>query len=136
MRTAETLTPAFIPSQLIEAIEAAKIAAHRADKSPAGGAHEPGTTHIDWDGGTCNFDSPFVDLSEYPKKKISGFLSQISEKTGVKLDPVYNQRFYKGCYFVRIRLNGQAMNRTRMAEAAADAITSAGMKGSVYYHAD
>lgn len=115
--------------QLIEAILAANEAAKQVDQSPRGGSYVPGSSHVEWDGGTCNFDAPVVNFKGYSKAEIP---SQINEIRVSKMD----YGFWKGWYRVSVDLNGQGANRTRMAEAASRKLTEAGLEASVYYQMD
>jgi hypothetical protein len=78
------------------------------------------------DGGSCNFDTPMVELKLTKKERaaVADFLTPIG------------MRGYKNCYFVEVPLYGQGNRRTRMAEAAAEALRKEGYKASVYYQLD
>lgn len=78
------------------------------------------------DGGSCNFDTPIVELTLTKKERVAvaEFLTPIGT------------RGYKNCYFVEVPLYGQGNRRTRMAEAAAEALRKEGYKASVYYQLD
>lgn len=82
------------------------------------------------DGGACNFDMVTLKI-KIPKK----FIQYIS----VKLEKMYAcdwGRLWKGYYLVDIPLSGQGSRRTRMAEAACQALKDAGYDARVYYQCD
>ena len=82
------------------------------------------------DGGTCNFDEVTLKI-KIPKK----FIQYIS----VKLEKMLTRdwgRLWKGYYLVDIPLSGQGNRRTRMAEAACQALKAAGYDAQVYYQCD
>lgn len=82
------------------------------------------------DGGTCNFD--MVALKIKIPKKLTQYIS-------VKLEKMLARnwgRLWKGYYLVDIPLSGQGCRRTRMAEAACQALKDAGYDAQVYYQCD
>lgn len=82
------------------------------------------------DSGTCNFDSVVIKIT-IPAK--------LAAQAWVKLDKMLVSdygRMWKGCYMVNIPLSGQANRRTRMAEAARDALVEAGYDAFMYYQMD
>lgn len=82
------------------------------------------------DGGTCNFDMVTLKI-KIPKK----FIQYIY----VKLEKMYARdwgRLWRGYYLVDIPLSGQGYRRTRMAEAACQALKDAGYDARVYYQCD
>lgn len=82
------------------------------------------------DGGTCNFDSVTIKIS-IPAK--------LAAQAWVKLEKMLVAdygRFWRGCYMVDIPLYGQANRRTRMAEAACDALRQSGYNAIMYYQCD
>ena len=78
------------------------------------------------DGGSCNFDTPFIQikLTRKERAELSDFLTPIGE------------RAYKDCYYVEVDLYGQGNRRTTMARAAARSLKSAGYEASVRYLVD
>lgn len=80
--------------------------------------------------GTCNFDSVTLKIS-IPAKFIT--------ETWVRLEKMlirdYGRR-WRGYYMVDIPLYGQAERRTRMAEAACNALRSAGYNAIMFYQCD
>lgn len=82
------------------------------------------------DGGTCNFDTPVINL---------GKLRKADRKRLAMLDwnvePV-ESTVWKGWYYVFVTLDGQAACRTRMAQAAVKSLTESGWDAVVYYQAD
>lgn len=82
------------------------------------------------DGGTCNFDSVTLRIS---------IPAELAAETWVKLEKMLARdwgRSWKGYYMVDIPLSGQGARRTRMAEAARDALKSAGYNAAVFYQCD
>ena len=82
------------------------------------------------DGGTCNLD--MVTLKIKIPKKLTQYIS-------VKLEKMLARdwgRLWKGYYLVDIPLSGQGNRRTRMAEAACQALKDAGYDAQVYYQCD
>ena len=82
------------------------------------------------DGGTCNLD--MVTLKIKIPKKLIQYIS-------VKLEKMLARdwgRLWKGYYLVDIPLSGQGSRRTRMAEAACQALKDAGYDAQVYYQCD
>lgn len=82
------------------------------------------------DGGTCNLDMVTLKI-KIPKK----FIQYIS----VKLEKMYARdwgRLWVGYYVVDIPLFGQGNRRTRMAEAACQALKDAGYDAMMYYQCD
>lgn len=80
------------------------------------------------DGGTCNFDTPIVNLGKGVNKK------KLAEMDW-RIEPV-SERGNGGWYFVFIDLRGQANRRTKMAEAAAKSLQESGWEASVWYQMD
>lgn len=78
------------------------------------------------DGGSCNFDSPIINikLTRKERETLEMFLTPVGEKG------------YKNCYFVEIDLCGQGARRTKMAEVASQSLRNAGYNASVYYQLD
>lgn len=78
------------------------------------------------DGGSCNFDTPMVELKLTKKEReaVAEFLTPVGE------------RGYKNWYFVEVSLCGQGNRRTKMAEVAAKTLAEAGYNASVYYQLD
>ena len=82
------------------------------------------------DGGTCNFDSVTLKIS-IPAK--------LAAQAGVKLEKMLVRdwgRLWRGYYMVDIPLSGQGSRRTRMAEAACNALKSAGYDAQMFYQCD
>ena len=82
------------------------------------------------DGGTCNLDCVTLKIS-MPKK--------IAAAAWVRLDKMLVSdwgRLWRGYYLVDIPLSGQGNRRTRMAEAARDALKAKGYDAAVYYQCD
>lgn len=82
------------------------------------------------DGGSCNFDSVTLKIS-IPAK--------LAAQTWVKLEKMLARDwggFWRGHYMVAIPLSGQGNRRTRMAEAARDALKSAGYNAVMFYQCD
>lgn len=80
------------------------------------------------DDGTCNFDQPMIDLPE-------GVLKSELKENGVPVE-YCDYGFYKGSYFVKVPLYGQAGKRTKMAEAAAKSLQKDGFNSFVWYCMD
>lgn len=78
------------------------------------------------DGGSCNFDSPIINikLTRKERESLKDFLMPVGLKG------------YKDWYFVMIVIWGQGNRRTAMAEAAAKYMKDAGYNASVYYEMD
>lgn len=82
------------------------------------------------DGGTCNFDSVTLKIS-IPAK--------LAAQAWVKLEKMLVRdwgRLWRGYYMVDIPLSGQGSRRTRMAEAACNALKSAGYDAQMFYQCD
>lgn len=79
------------------------------------------------DGGTCNFDQPIIKLNWHItlKQKAENYLAQ-----------KISSGFWRGYYFMRFNLKGQAACRTRMAEAAYKSLKADGYDVAMYYQAD
>jgi hypothetical protein len=107
---------------LIFAIRFAEIEAKKEFK--------PDVSLIEQDGGTCNFDQPVIDLTEFKKSEIE--LLEDAKVINGKL----SGNFWKGCYFLNISLPGQANLRTRAAEKAKEIIAESGFNVRMYYQAD
>lgn len=88
--------------------------------------------NINDDGGTCNFDQPVIDLSGWKRSEVTALISQANGMMGEKI----SGKHWKGCYFMDFTLDGQAKNRTRMAEAAYNYMKEAGLPVRMYYQAD
>jgi hypothetical protein len=84
------------------------------------------------DGGTCNLDAPTINLSGWSKADIQELNKQSGGLVGEKL----SSRFWKGSYWLNIPLYGQGDQRTRMAKAAVDYLTSVNVPASVFYQMD
>lgn len=78
------------------------------------------------DGGTCNFDTPMINIKA-TKKQISQLDYKLNKCTW---------GLWKGWYFVEIPLSGQGNRRTRMAEAIARSLKNSGYETGVYYQVD
>jgi len=78
------------------------------------------------DGGTCNFDTPMINIKA-TKKQISQLEYRLEKCTW---------GLWKGWYFVEIPLSGQGNRRTRMAEAIARSLKNSGYETGVYYQVD
>jgi hypothetical protein len=109
-----TLTPR--QAALAAALAAAKQAALRV---------QPGD-----DNGSANFDSPFLYATPSTR---AATVRKAAEAVGVEVSR-YNSRWWKG-WAVDVT-DGQGAMRTRMAEAAAQALRGAGEYASVYYQVD
>lgn len=82
------------------------------------------------DGGTCNMDSVTLKIS-IPAK--------LAAQAWVKLEKMLASdygRLWRGYYMVDIPLSGQGNRRTRMAEAACNALESAGYNAMMFYQCD
>lgn len=82
------------------------------------------------DGGTCNLDMVTIKI-KIPKK--------LTQCISVKLEKMYARdwgRLWRGYYVVDIPLFGQGNRRTRMAEAACQALKDAGYDAMMYYQCD
>lgn len=82
------------------------------------------------DGGTCNFDSVTLKIS-IPAK--------LAAQAWVKLEKMLVRNWgqlWRGYYMVDIPLSGQGSRRTRMAEAACNALKSAGYDAQMFYQCD
>lgn len=82
------------------------------------------------DGGSCNFDSVTLKIN-IPAK--------LAAQAWVKLEKMLARdwgRLWRGHYMVGIPLSGQGNRRTRMAEAACNALKSAGYDAQMFYQCD
>lgn len=104
-----------------EAIKKAQISANEADK---------GSDLIN-DGGTCNFDSVMIDFKGIRETTIQ----KIAKMSGIQISGKYSG-WWRGCCYISFNLNGQAANRTRMAEAAYKSLKADGIPVRMYYQAD
>ncbi len=105
--------------QLVTAFRAAIIAANRADLDKS-------------DGGTCNFDNAFLNISTRYKNRVYG----AAMKAGLT---VREARWGgRSGFFVDVRNcgNGQAANRTRVAEAIAKTLEANGIDAGMFYQMD
>lgn len=84
------------------------------------------------DGGTCNFDTPVIDFAGWKEKNIM----RLQEVSGISIGDKLTSRMWKGCRLIYTNLDGQGMNRTRMAEAAADHMKAEGLPAMMYYQMD
>lgn len=78
------------------------------------------------DGGTCNFDTPIINIKA-TQKQVASLDFKLSKCTW---------GLYKGWWFVDLPLYGQGNRRTRMAEAIAKSLNESGFNASVYYQVD
>lgn len=83
----------------------------------------------DDDGGSANLDSPFLYFSGLRADAVR----LAAEAAGVSVSR-HRTRWWNG-WFVHVA-EGQGANRTRMAEAAVDALRVAGEEAAVYYQTD
>jgi hypothetical protein len=84
------------------------------------------------DGGTCNFDTPVIDLSGWKAKQVDVLRAKAPGFIATKL----TGKFWKGCYFMEFDLHGQANRRSAMAEAAYKHMKEKGMPVRMYYQCD
>lgn len=86
------------------------------------------------DGGTCNFDTPMIELKGWTPEEIQA----VKFISGIEIGEAYNSRYWKGCRPVGTSRWGQAARRTRMAEAAHKSLKAeaAGYEVSMYYQMD
>lgn len=82
------------------------------------------------DGGTCNFDQPVIDLTDFKRSEIKAL--QEAKAISYKM----SGNFWKGCYYLNISLPGQANLRTRAAEKARKLICESGFAARMYYQMD
>ena len=82
------------------------------------------------DGGSCNFDTPYVVVPAGTRKAT---IEACAAKAGVRVYPHYTA---PSRWMVAVSTGGQGMARTRAAEAARTAIQKAGFDASVYYAVD
>lgn len=82
------------------------------------------------DGGTCNFDTPVINLGKL-RKADRDRLAMLDWS----IEPV-ESKAWDGWYYVYVTLDGQANLRTRMAKAAVKSLTESGWEATVYYQAD
>lgn len=116
-------------SKMIAALVQAKLAALSMNKlGPAATSQD----YMDFDGGSCNFDSPVLKIAGFSKQD----LQEVSKASGVEIGDKLSSRMWKGYAFVQVPLYGQAMNRTRMAEAAQDELEKWGLESAMYYQMD
>lgn len=78
------------------------------------------------DGGTCNFDTPIINIKA-TQKQVASLDFELSKCTW---------GLYKGWWFVDLPLYGQGNRRTRMAEAIAKSLNESGFNARVYYQVD
>lgn len=103
---------------LIQAFREAAAAALAADPGP------------DADGGTCNFDTPALDLPGVREK----FVEDCATAAGITAAAF--KWFGKRAFFVFVPLNGQANRRSIMAEAAYRRLKELGLHAVMYCQAD
>lgn len=115
MNATVTYTDEYVAKALNKANEAAKAA----------------KAENDYDGGTCNLDSPtlFFDNTVRDSR-----VQKIAALAGIGLDKT--KWFKRRCYFVRTAIDGQGSLRSRMAESACKVLREAGLDAMMFYHAD
>ena len=106
---------------LVKAFKDAVAAALAADAGPG----------LENDGGTCNYDTPVIIL----KGCRLGQVEAAAKQAGITTDKM-SGRHCAGNYFVYVPLHGQAMRRTKMAEAATKSLKASGYEARTWYHAD
>lgn len=79
------------------------------------------------DGGTCNFDSPILNLPQWTERK----LMRAAEEAGCRL-----WRWSGSLWVLSFRTSGQGNRRTRRAEAIARKLEELGYHTNVYYQMD
>lgn len=85
------------------------------------------------DGGTCNFDKPLILLDKWKPEHISKVNEAFGRQIiGDKMD----YGFYKHYRMVMTTMYGQAMCRTKMAEAAYQSLKADGHEVVMYYQMD
>lgn len=75
------------------------------------------------DGGTCNFDTPVVEIIGCTIKEINSMDYNV-------------EKFKNNWYFVNIGLSGQGNRRTRMAESISKSLIESGFNSYVFYQMD
>ena len=107
---------------IVDAFRKAKEAALNADPGP------------DHDGGTCNFDSPAIQIKGIRESTLKAH----AQAAGIDVDS-FHWFSGKKWFFVHVPVKGQASRRSVMAEAATKALKEAnveGMKVCLYAQAD
>ena len=79
------------------------------------------------DGGTCNFDSPYICLSGTSEKSLNKWFG---DEFGV-------YKYFNGCYIIGYKvMKGQANRHTKMAEVFAETLKQYGYDSGVHYVMD
>ena len=81
----------------------------------------------DKDGGSCNMDTPRLKLPMVRWRLIQESAAAAGVTLGTKI---------KGRFFIFVGTNGQAHQRTVMAEAACQSLVESGLDASMWYHLD
>ncbi|HEV3256591.1 MAG TPA: hypothetical protein VG013_06920 [Gemmataceae bacterium] len=91
-------------------------------------AADPGQ---DDDGGTCNFDTPAVQLPRVPEKLVE----ECAAEAGITASAFH---WFGGrrWFFVYVPTHGQANRRTIMAEAGCRCLKASGLDAMMYMQAD
>ena len=83
------------------------------------------------DGGTCNFDSPYIVLNRWPESRVK----EAAEKAGCGCFKWGGYR-KETIYVFPVRVGGQGNSRTRAAEAAWKSLKADGYRAGVYCQMD
>ncbi len=86
----------------------------------------------DDDGGTCNFDAAVLNCKGWRQDKID----QINSLCGGLISDKLSSKYWKNYRRLKLPSDGQAVCRTRMAEAGANKLKELGINASVYYQMD
>jgi len=112
-------------NKLASAIPAALAAAQAAD---------PGE---DNDGGACNFDSVYVEITGLSKEKVMATLYKAGNGDGDKGFRLFASKpFGKRVFFLNFDSRGQGNRKTAMAEAACKYLKESGIDARMYYRMD
>jgi hypothetical protein len=84
------------------------------------------------DGGTCNHDTPLLDLTGWKSNQVDVLRVKVPGIIGTKI----TSGLFKGCYFLDMDLLGQGNRRSRMAELAHKHMKQNELPVRMYYQAD
>jgi hypothetical protein len=108
-------------------IDKAMLAQALRDADDAARAHTKGRTD---DGGSCNFDTAYI---QFPKGTRKAAIEAVSAEVGIRLYPHY---YYKSAWFVDVHMPGQGNLRTEAAKAACESLRRSGLEAHMYYRVD
>lgn len=82
------------------------------------------------DGGSCNFDTAYI---QFPKGTRKSAIASAATEAGIRM---YPHHYLKSAWFVDVHMPGQAHLRTEAAEAARESLAAAGFSAHMYYRVD